>query len=465
MRNKTEMRGYQDRFATYLYEHDDALCIARPGGGKTAAALTAFAELHRDGIVRRAIVVAPKRVAHNVWPEELRTWTHMAQISMQLLVGTPAHRAAILRNSKADLLVIGIDLIDWLMEQLLELPADDPLFDLLIIDEISKLRSPTGVRSKLVAKHASLWKMVWGLTGTLRPNGPEDMFMPARIVSRGALWGKSFYQWRQKNFYPTDFNGYNWDPLPGREQQLNDEIAPYTVTMSEAEYPQMPALSVVFDRIALPSKAQNAYDDMHRKLMLKYAGKDVVAVNSAVATGKLAQIANGFVYDAVNDKVVSTEIHDEKYNWLADIIDNATGPTLLIYEYKHDLTVMQELLPNLPYLGEGVSDTESKRNIEMWNKGLLPFMGLHPASGGHGLNLQHGGCDMAWIAPCWSAELWEQTIARLARPGQSKPVVVRVCVARGTVDEMKLLRVHHKVEAQKAFEMYIHGFASRRKTV
>jgi hypothetical protein len=192
---------------------------------------------------------------------------------------------------------------------------------------------------------------------------------------------------------------------------------------------------------------------MERKLMTGLGDNIVLAASAAVATGKLAQIANGFIYD---NQSITERIHDEKRDWLQDIVDNATGPTLLIYEYREDLEMMREILgEDLPYLGDGVTDVKSDAHIAAWNRKELPFMALHPASGGHGLNLQHGGSDMAWISPTWSPELWEQTIARLHRSGQDKPVIVRVCTAAGTVDQLKINRVYLKMTAQEAFEAYL----------
>jgi hypothetical protein len=461
MRLKKELRPYQQRIATELYENDEKLCVVRPGGGKTAASLTAIEELIAHGVIKHALVIAPKRVAKSVWPDEIALWAHTRGLRYAVLDGTPTQRLVKLMEApKRDITIIGIDNVQWLCEQLATM-LDGPLFDLLVIDEVSRLRNPTGKRARELAKLAPRWRMVWGLTGTLRPSGAQDLFMPARVVTRGKLWGRSFYQWRQKHFYPVDFMGYDWQPKPGAEDILNAEIAPLTVTLADGELPQLPELSVQLDYVDLPGDVWREYERMRRQLVTG-AGEDaIIAASSAVATGKLAQMANGFVYDT--DTKART-LHDVKREWLEDIVENASGPTLLVYEFVEDLRMLQETLDgDLPYLGAGVGDRQAQSNIDAWNAGDLPFMALHPASGGHGLNLQHGGSDMAWIAPTWSPELWEQTIARLHRSGQTQPVIVRVCVARGTVDQMKLDRVHHKMTAQEAFEKFLRETQAMRK--
>jgi len=432
------------------------MCVLRPGGGKTAAALTAIVDLLREGEIRHALIVAPKRVARVVWPDEIAEWSHTHRLTYQVLTGSPVERLEQLKNSiDYHLTIIGLDLVPWLMEALTGFYADHALYDLLVIDEASRLRNPTGVRAKALAKYAHHWRNIWGLSGTLRPSGPLDLFMPARVVTRGKLWGRSFYQWRKQHFYPIDHMGYDWRPLPGAEEKLNEGIAPLCITVAEGEMPIVTP-TIVFDRIELPGPARVQYEDMRRKLVAAVDDDHIIADSAAIATGKLAQMANGFVYD---DGVVMQRTHEAKREWLEDLIAEATSPTLLIYEFREDLRMLRELLgEGLPYLGGGVPDRLAADNIADWNAGRLKFMGLHPASGGHGLNLQHGGADMAWISPTWSPELWEQTIARIARPGQTRPVVVRVCVANGTVDDLKLNRVHHKMSAQEAFEAWLRNW-------
>jgi SNF2-related domain len=464
VRAKKEMRPYQDRVATHLYEHDAALAVIRPGGGKTVAALTAIEELKRDKVIRHALVIAPKRVARVVWPDELDLWKHIAKLRYKVLDGSPIARELELLDANMrlrDLTIVGLDVAQWLVDTILPFPKDHPIFDLLVIDEISRLRNPKGERAKALAKVADRFKMIWGLSGTLRPNSAQDLFTPARVVTRGKLWGRSFYKWRQERFYPTDYNGYNWAPLPGAEDKINAELAPYIATVAEDELKQ-PEPTIIFDKVTLPPGARQQYDSMERRLLTGAGEAVIVAANSAVATGKLAQLANGFVYDTEGGGG-AIDVHAAKFDWLEDIKENATGPTLLVYEYQEDLVMLRSVFGDLPYLGAGVSDAKAGENIMLWNRGLLPFMGLHPASGGHGLNLQHGGSDMAWIGPTWSPEYWEQTIARINRSGQARQVIIRVCVAEQTVDEMKLSRVFKKMSAQEAFEAYLRARQTRNK--
>lgn len=456
------LRPYQQRLIGRLYESDAVILLARMGAGKTTIALTAIAELLRDGVIRHALIVAPKRVARHVWPDEIAAWAHTRGLRYAVLDGSPAQRRARLADVSArDLTIIGIDVLPWLLSSLRDYPRDHVLFDLLVIDEISRLRNPAGVGARAMAKERHRWRMVWGLTGTLRPSTALDLFMPARIVTDGALWGKSFYTWRVKHFYPTDYKGYTWAPFPGAEADLHAGIAPLIADLGPNEMPQLPDLCVIQDRLTLPSAARAHYDTMHRQLVAREVtedGDDVLAANAGVATGKLAQIANGFVYDEAG---AVHRLHHAKLDWLADQIEQATAPTLLVYEFVEDKEAMAALVRKitgafLPLLSDGGSV------IDDWNAGKLPFVGLHPASGGHGLNLQHGGATMLWMAPCWSGELWAQTLARLHRPGQERPVVVRVCVAERTVDEMKFNRSHRRLSAQAAFEAYLQSYASTR---
>jgi hypothetical protein len=453
MRRKSELRTTQNDMVTSLYESDEKLCVLRPGGGKTIVGLTTIDELLHDEVIRHALVLAPKRVARSVWPGEIKEWEHVKHLKLKVLDGSPSQRLKALYDAdKRDVTVLGLDVIGWLVEALNDFPEDHPVFDLLVIDEISRLRNARGAWFKTMKKNVDRWKMIWGLSGTLRPSGPLDLFGPVRLVTRKKLWGNSFDDWRKKHFYPVDYQGYDWQPIPGHEEQLNADIAPWIIT---AEPPPQDEPTIIFDRIDLPPDARAEYDRMNKKLFATVDDNKeaVIADSRAIAVGKMGQLANGFIY--ADD--TTHRIHEEKRAWLKDLVDEAkTGPVLLIYEFKEDFQMIQEVLGGIPYLGAGVSDKQAERNIQDWNARKLPFMALHPASGGHGLNLQFGGSDMWWMSPTWNPELWEQTLARLARSGQTEQVIVRVCTANHTVDDLKIDRVHYKLSAQQAFEKYLH---------
>jgi hypothetical protein len=221
--------------------------------------------------------------------------------------------------------------------------------------------------------------------------------------------------------------------------------------------PDLPQLNIVIDEIELPQDVREAYHEMEHRLTADLTDTEIVAISRAVATGKLAQMANGFVYDEGGADDVH-QLHGEKALWLKELVDDLNGePLIVVYEYQEDLAMIRRLFgQDVPYLGAGVSDKTAQQHVDSWNRGALPVFALHPASGGHGLNLQAGGSRMAWLAPTWSAELWDQTVARIHRPGQSAAhVMIHVCVARRTVDELKRLRVISKLTSQQAFEAYL----------
>jgi hypothetical protein len=371
---------------------------------------------------------------------------------------TPAHRKLVLDQAASrDITIIGIDNAQWLVDELAKLPPDHRLFDCLVIDETSKLKDPKAKRGKKLFSIASRFRNRWGLTGTPRPNSLMDLFNQAKILTAGRLWGPSFYKWQKAHFYPLDRQGYRWAVLPGHEEPILADIATISIALGEGEMPDLPEISILVEPVTLPEDAREIYDDMELRLFAELEERDVLAKSAAVATGKCSQIANGFLYGEGGNQDANA-IHSEKEDWLAELVDSLQGePCILVYEYREDLEMIRRLFPGTPWLGAGISDRDASLAITRWNKGELPLLALHPASGGHGLNLQHGGSRMAWLAPTWSAELWEQTIARIHRPGQDRHVMVHVCVAEGTVDELKRLRVISKLGAQAAFEAYLAG--------
>ena len=296
-------RSYQQRAATYLYERDAAFCIAPLGAGKGAAALTAVADLIRDGHRRHALVVAPKLVATTVWPLEVTLWPHLAHLRIAVLNGTPERRRELLAGAPArEATAIGIDLVPWLVGELAALTDDHPLFDVLIIDETSRLKDPSGKRARALLKVASRFRTRWGLTGTPRPNSSQDLFMPAAIITDGALWGRAFMPWQQQHFRPCDFFGREWAALPGGEEKIAAEFGKIAMTVADEDMPDLPPLNIVETHIKLPDDVMASYRTMARKLFTMADGRLIEAASAIIATGKLAQMANGFLYDAGNNE-------------------------------------------------------------------------------------------------------------------------------------------------------------------
>jgi SNF2 family DNA or RNA helicase len=456
MRLKSDLRGYQNRVIKHLYEHDSALAVLKIGAGKTISTLTAIEELIGDAVIRHALIIAPKRVATSVWPREIGDWAHTRHLKFAVLDRTPAHRKLVLEQAHTrQITIVGIDNVQWLCEQLNNVQAENPIFDCLVIDETSKLKDPKSKRAKALAKIAGRFKNRWGLTGTPAPNSLLDLYTPLKIITAGKLWPGGFYRWQKQHFYPIDRNGYQWRVLPGHEAIIQADAATVSIALGEGEMPDLPELSILVDEVTLPDAARSVYNQMESRLFADLDDADILAVSQAVASGKCSQAANGFMYDEAG-AAGAHALHAEKELWISELVDDLQGePLIVIYEFHEDLAMLRRQFGDLPYLGAGVSDAQANQHIDAWNRRELPLLALHPASGGHGLNLQYGGSRMAWIAPTWSAELWDQAIGRIHRPGQNAHVMIHVCVARNTVDELKRLRVIGKLSAQAAFEAYL----------
>jgi hypothetical protein len=278
--------------------------------------------------------------------------------------------------------------------------------------------------------------------------------MPAAIVTDGRLWGRAFLPWQRRHFRPRDPFGREWIALPGAEEQIAADFGTVAMTVADEDMPDLPPLNVVVTPLNLPDAVMETYRTMARELFATVEGHSIEAASPLIATGKLAQLANGFLYDAgVDDPVV---VHSLKIDWLRELVESLDGePLLIAYEFIEDLRTIRRAFGLVPALGGPTPAREAAQLVAAWNAGTLPLLAFHPASAGHGLNLQHGGARMAWLSPSWSAELTQQAIARIYRPGQTRHVTIHVCVAAGTVDEMKRDRVLGKMSAQEAFKRYL----------
>jgi len=383
--------SYQNRAATFLYERDAAFLVAPLGAGKGAAALTALADLIRDGERRHALVIAPKLVATTVWPQEVALWPHLAHLRVAVLNGTPERRRELLAAAPArEVTAIGVDLVPWLVGELAGLADDHPLFDVLIVDETSRLKDPSGKRARALLKVAGRFRTRWGLTGTPRPNSSMDLFMPAAIVTNGALWGRAFVPWQKQHFRPRNPFGREWAALPGAEAKIAASFGTVAMTVADEDMPDLPPLNIVETPLQLPDAVMASYRAMARELLTTAEGRMIEAASPLIATGKLAQMANGFLYDAGNDDAVF--VHDLKIEWLRELVESLDGePLLIAYEFIEDLRTIRRALGEVPVLGGPTSAAESARLVAAWNAGSLPLLAFHPAAAGHGIwRLAHG---------------------------------------------------------------------------
>ena len=452
MRTEADLHDYQQRAITRLYESNRCQAVVPMGGGKTIITLSAIAELIADGEIRCALVLAPKRVSLRVWPTQYAEWGHTAHLNVVALSGGPYARQDALTRA-ADVYVCGVDNMKWLVDHLKTLDSDDPIFDLLSIDD-AVFKDPRSKRARTLFKVINRFKTVWTMTGTPRPNGYIDQFNNMKLLTNGKMWGKSYDSWLKQYFMATDWNGYNWVIRSEWEDKIKRDIASLTFTVDPSEVPAVHAESLKI-WVDLPIKARKAYDQMEKKLFADTGGEKVIAASRGVATGKLEQIAQGFIYE---DGVVAETYHTEKRDVLAELANGAAGgeQLLIAYHFKEDLAVLRELWPDLAWLGQGVSDKKAADHENAWNAGELDRLALHPASAGHGLNLQFGGNHLVFYSLPWSAELYDQVIKRIARQGQSaKQAFVHHIMARNTIDEVKYARVHDKMSMQDAFTAYL----------
>jgi hypothetical protein len=443
----------QQRGVDHLYEHDHTQFIAPMGYGKTVVAQTAIGELLIEKIIRRALVVAPKRVAQLVWPAECKQWAHLAHLRIKVIDGNAAQRAAKLFEDDADIYVIGIDHLPWLCDFLKTLPHDHRVFDLLCIDELSRLKNPRGVWCKALRKVAPLFRIRWGMTGTPRPNGYLDQYGPLSVISADKVWGRSFDSWRNLHFMAMDYKGFDWQIRIEHIAAVEAAIAKYTATVDISDMPDLPELVERDHWVDLDDASMWYYRDMERDLVASFEEDTVSAANMGVATIKLAQIVQGFLYD---DDRSARFVNSAKFDALIDMVESLDGqPVIVVYEFQEDLDRMRDKWPTLHWLGGGVTDAGAKLNEDLWNKGELPILAIHPAAAGHGLNLQRGGHQIIWYGMTWSAELYDQTIARIHRQGQKERCFVHRILARNTIDEAKIDRVASKISAQAAFTRYL----------
>lgn len=421
---------YQKYATEFIVTHPVAAVILQMGLGKTVCTLDAINQLMYDSFeIRKVLVIAPLRVAKVTWSDEIRKWKNLSHLRYSIAVGTEKERVAAL-NADADIYIINRENVQWLVEKS-GVPFE---YDMVVIDELSSFKNWNSKRFKAFMKVRPRVKRVVGLTGTPSPNGMMDLFAQFKCLDMGARLGRFITQYRNCYFVPDRMNGqivYSYRLRPGAEKQIYDKISDITISMKALDHLKMPELIENRYPVYMDEKEAAMYDELRSDLILPYKEDEAItAANAAALSGKLCQMANGAVYSEGGDTV---HIHDRKLEALEDIIEAAQGPILLCYWFKHDLERIEKKLQELKVSFDRITTEDS---IRKWNAGKLDVGLIHPASAGHGLNLQQGGNVIVWFGLTWSLELYQQTNARLWRQGQSnKTVVVQHIVTAGTIDE------------------------------
>ena len=430
---------YQQYAIDFIKNNEVAAVLLDMGLGKTSITLTAVNDLIFDRFeVSKVLVIAPLRVARDTWPAEIKKWDHLKHLRYSVAVGSESERLAALRK-EADIYIINRENVDWLVNKS-RLSFN---FDMVVIDELSSFKSHQSKRFKSLLKVRPFIKRIVGLTGTPSSNGLMDLWAQFRILDMGKRLGRYITHYRSAYFLPDKRSAdriFTYKPADGAEQMIYDRISDITISMKSADYLKLPECIINEVPVFMDAKEKAIYETFKEDMVAKIKDEEIDAANAAVLSGKLLQMANGCIYD--EDKK-AIKIHDRKLDALEDLIESANGkPLLVAYWFQHDLARIKERFP--------VREIKTSKDIEDWNQGRIPLAVIHPASAGHGLNLQTGGSTLVWFGLTWSLELYQQCNARLHRQGQTDTVVIHHIIAKGTIDEDVMAALQRKEKIQNA---------------
>lgn len=447
MLKKEQLHDYQVKAVDMIVNNFNCGLFLDMGLGKTVSTLTAIQELREIGFIDKVLIIAPKKVAQVTWKDEINNWEHLKGLRISVIDGTAAQRRAAMM-ADADIYTVSRDNVVWLVVEHggVKLP-----YDMVVIDELSSFKNPASKRFKALRRVRKFIPRVVGLTGTPAPNGLIDLWAQMFLIDEGKRLGKTITGYRDRFFTAGRKNGdivYQWDlksPAEETEQKISDLIKDICISMSAEDYLKMPDKLMYYDRVKLSDKDFKAYKTFEREQVLEFieSGETITAASAAALSNKLQQFANGAVYDA-DRKVL--QLHDEKIEKLKELVEAANGqPVLIAYTFKHDLDKIMEALKEYKPV-----KLEKPEQIADWNAGKINVLVTHPASAGHGLNLQKGGHIMIWYGLTWALELYQQFNARLYRQGQKKPVSIHHIIATDTVDEKIIKSLDGKDTTQRS---------------
>lgn len=434
--------SYQEHAIKHIITNWHSALFLDMGLGKTAITLTAINYLmYEDFHIEKVLIIAPKRVAETTWPAEVNKWSHLKHLTVSLVLGSEKERIKAL-NNHADIYVVNRENVPWLTTHYEnKLP-----FDMLVIDELSSFKSHNALRFKALRKVRPGLKRIVGLTGTPAPNSLLDLWPQLYLLDQGKRLEPTITGYRNKYFTPGRTNGqivFDYKLKKGSRQAIQQQISDICISMQTKDYLQLPKRLYKTIDVYLSPKELKRYKAFEKEQILALGlNKDITAVNAAALTNKLSQFANGAIYD--ENKQVH-ELHTAKLEALGEVIEEAQGKNILLfYNYKHDLQRIQKAFKHLNPV-----KLESEKDIAHWQQGKIKLLLAHPASAGHGLNLQTGGDVIVWFAPTWSLELYEQANARLYRQGRHKPVTIIHLIAKDTIDEIIMQAITDKESGQR----------------
>lgn len=431
--------NYQNYAKDFILAHKVSALFLDCGLGKTITTLTAINELMYDSFeISKVLIIAPLRVAQSTWKEEIEKWNHLNLLRYSIAVGDEKERLKALKQN-SDIYIINRENVDWLVTK----SGIDFNFDMLVIDELSSFKSHTSKRFKSLLKIRPYFERVVGLTGTPSSNGLMDLWAEFRVLDLGERLGRYITHYRNEYFLPDKRNGaviFSYKPQPNAEERIYRRLADMTISMKSTEYLKMPELILNELEINLDEEDQMKYKKFKKEMVMTIQEKEIDAINAASLSNKLIQLANGSIYD--EDKKFY-EVHNKKLDKLEEIIESANGkPVLVAYWFKADKERIEKRFK--------VREIKTADDIKQWNMGMINLALIHPASAGHGLNLQSGGCTLVWFSLTWSLELYQQTNARLYRQGQKDTVVIHHLITKNTIDEDIMKSLKRKDKTQEA---------------
>lgn len=439
MLGRKNLHDYQNYAVSFIKERRKCLLFLDMGLGKSVITLTSISDMMDDFLIDKILILAPLRVCNTVWKQEIDSWSHL-NMKAVICTGSAKERTDAL-NSQADIYIINFENVAWMVDNF------PWTYDALVIDESSAFRSHRSKRFKKIKKNMHKTKVSIMLTGTPTPSGYINLWAQVYLVDFGKRLGKTITNFRNRFFKSAGYMGYSYELTEGSQEKIENAISDISISMSAEDHLDLPDVIYINEYVNFDAKTKSIYRELQDEFIVSLAGTDIECPSPGVLSNKLLQICNGAVYDEEKNYHV---LHDEKIKYMKEIIeDNPSENFLVAYNFKSDLERLKKAFP------EGVVLDSSNATVEKWNSGKIKILFAHPASAGHGLNLQKGGSVIIWFGLNWSLELYQQFNARLNRQGQTKKVRVIHIVAKGSLDELVMLALSQKAKTQQQLLDYL----------